>query len=176
MARDADNTINDHALWRFSLAVYGAHGVKEECLALQDTHDIDVNLLLFAAWTGAARGVRLDATTLSDARAAVAAWSRNVIGSLRAARRATKRLAGAGPLYGAIMDVELAAERAAQDMLFALGARIPQPDPMLVMREELTRSNIRLLIGEAAPFPEALLRSACRPPRHDSQIEMERPS
>ena len=41
-------------LWDFSLRVYRAPGVSDWCLALQDGHGADVNILLWAAWLGAA--------------------------------------------------------------------------------------------------------------------------
>lgn len=46
----------ENPFWRFSCAVYAAPGVAQACLELQDTHGADVNLLLLAAWLGAARG------------------------------------------------------------------------------------------------------------------------
>lgn len=55
----------DNALWRFSLAVYAAPGVAEECLALQETSNIGVNLLLFCAWVGAGRRALLTQGDLS---------------------------------------------------------------------------------------------------------------
>ena len=48
----------DHSFWDFSLRVYGSDGVSAACIALQERHGIDVNLLLFSAWVGeSGRGV-----------------------------------------------------------------------------------------------------------------------
>ena len=76
--------------WAFSLAVYGSEGVAEECLALQERLDLDVNLLLFAAYMGAVEGVRLGPQAIADANAAVAGWHRDVVRPARHARRALK--------------------------------------------------------------------------------------
>lgn len=49
----------ENRFWRFSLAVYAAPGVADECLALQERCGIDVNILLFCAWVGGARRILL---------------------------------------------------------------------------------------------------------------------
>ena len=36
--------------WAFSLATYAIDGVAENLLAVQDTLDLDVNVLLYATW------------------------------------------------------------------------------------------------------------------------------
>ncbi len=69
----------DNAFWRFSLKVYAAPGVEAECMALQAAHDIDVNVLLFGAWLGVERGVRLDPTGLADVQDVVCPWREAVI-------------------------------------------------------------------------------------------------
>ena len=58
----------DHPFWEFSLRVYGNGGVPTACLALQERHAIDVNLLLFCAWIGeSGRGIlgRFDGNRLT---------------------------------------------------------------------------------------------------------------
>ena len=37
-------------LWEFSLSVYGKSGVPDACLTLQNSHGLDVNLVLFCLW------------------------------------------------------------------------------------------------------------------------------
>ena len=54
--------------WDFSLAVYGRPGVAPACLALQQRHGADVNLLLFCAWFGAAHRGRLTADDVDAVR------------------------------------------------------------------------------------------------------------
>ncbi len=40
-------------LWTWACAAYAAPGVAEACLSLQDYHEQNVPLLLWAAWTAA---------------------------------------------------------------------------------------------------------------------------
>src|SRR5947207_526472 len=82
--------------WSFSLAIYRKPGVAEACLALQDRHGLDVNLLLAALFAGTA-GTALDEDGWALLEATVGAYHREVVRPLRAARRALKPLEG-GPL------------------------------------------------------------------------------
>src|SRR5262249_44276259 len=104
--------------------VYAASGVEAECLALQGTHDVDVNLLLFCAWAGAARRWRLARADLDRLRQAVRPWHETVVKPLRSARRAIKMLRMPNPngsdLRCRIAAAELGAEQIEQAMLFAL--------------------------------------------------------
>ena len=112
----------DEALWRFSLAVYGAPGVAERLIGLQDRHGLDVNLLLFCAWHGASGRGRIDRALLARAEASIADWRRDVTETLRRARRALTRyhhIPGAAPLREAVKQAELEAERAGQRLLVA---------------------------------------------------------
>ncbi len=77
-------------LWAFSLAVYGRDGVADECLDLQERLNLDVNLLLFAAFIGAVEGVRLETQDIAAAGAVVADWHGEIVRALRRARRALK--------------------------------------------------------------------------------------
>ena len=79
----------DHPFWDFSLAAYGGDGVADACIALQEAHGADVNILLFCAWAGC-NGVRLDRTRIEAACSAVAAWHGEVVRPLRAVRRRLK--------------------------------------------------------------------------------------
>ncbi|MEE8535925.1 MAG: TIGR02444 family protein, partial [Kiloniellales bacterium] len=124
--------------WDFSLAVYGRAGVGEACVALQDRHGLDVNLLLLCCWA-ATRGRGLDATGLSRLVAAVAGWQREVVRPLRGVRRWLKTQSAdaagpAGALRAAVKAQELEAERVEQFLLFeAMGtagagkAGVPSP-------------------------------------------------
>lgn len=76
-------------VWSWAVAAYGAPGVAEQCLDLQDAHDQNVPLLLWAAWAATQGGV-------SDVMASLAAgmartWSEEVIVPLRRVRRRLKQ-------------------------------------------------------------------------------------
>ena len=102
--------------WRFSLSVYAAAGVADECLALQDEFDVDVNLLLFCAWAGTKRDA-LTRADIADADAVVATWRNDVVRPLRAARRALKRIEGDIGFSAKVKATELEAEQVEQALL-----------------------------------------------------------
>lgn len=112
---------SENPLWDFSLAVYGRPGVAEACLALQDRHGLDVNLLLLCCWAGS-QGQRLGATDMARLLASVGDWQRSVVAPLRGVRRRLKRQPDGesgrhGALRQAVKDCELDAERIEQIML-----------------------------------------------------------
>jgi uncharacterized protein (TIGR02444 family) len=72
--------------WDFSLAVYGRDGVAPACLALQERHGADVNMLLFGAWIGAAGHGCLSAEDFAALDRLVAEWHRRVVRHLRGLR------------------------------------------------------------------------------------------
>jgi uncharacterized protein (TIGR02444 family) len=100
--------------WAFSLAVYAGDGVAEECLALQERLNLDVNLLLFAAYIGAVEGVRLERQDVADAQAVVDEWHHEIVRSLRHARQVLKAPSTDvdNPLRAASATLRLQAKRA----------------------------------------------------------------
>ena len=112
----------DNPFWQFSLAVHGAPGVDAECLALQDTHGVDVDVLLFCVWVGA-RGTRLTDDDLASIEALVQPWRDTAIAPLRAARRGIKTLpqmedAEVAALRKDVAALELRAEQIEHAMLY----------------------------------------------------------
>jgi uncharacterized protein (TIGR02444 family) len=105
--------------WQFSLAVYGAPDVAEECLALQDGHGLDVNIALFCCWYGWSGRGRLAAGEIAAAEARVAEWTRSVVVPLRSVRRALKPFAApaAATIRTSVKRLELEAEREEQRLL-----------------------------------------------------------
>jgi uncharacterized protein (TIGR02444 family) len=119
---------NDHPLWKFSLAVYGAPGVSAACLELQERRGADVNLLLYAAFVGWSGRGRLDDAAIAACRTAVQPWTEATVLPLRRVRRALKSdlgavsAADAAHLRQRVAAVEIAAEQLEQQ---ALAARLP---------------------------------------------------
>jgi uncharacterized protein (TIGR02444 family) len=108
--------------WNFS--VYGAGAVQDECLALQDQFGVDVNLVLLCAFAGAVHDVALTPDDIASARALVAPWHKDIVSSLRAARRRLKAIdmSGADAVQAAdlltqVKAAELESERIEQTML-----------------------------------------------------------
>ena len=159
------------SFWNFSLKVYAAPNVGDECISLQDGHGIDVNLLLFAAFIGS-KGATLCQREVDDIIALVRDWHEHMVKPLRGARRAMKRILESSSIKDSTAIValrsrvkadELEAERIEQDWLndwasnHALGRTNFDP-------EAAVRANIRLLqvacnAGDA-PAPERLIAAA----------------
>jgi uncharacterized protein (TIGR02444 family) len=156
---------DDNDLWRFSLRVYGAPNVAQECLALQDRFGMDVNVLLFCAWLGAARGTALSADELQDCEAAVSEWQERCVRPLRNARRAMKGLPGAEDLRAEIKKLELDAEKCEQQTLYALALQ-RWPAHGHAARDEALANNLDLFLrahgASASGGAPALLAAAAR--------------
>lgn len=125
----------DHPFWDFSLAVYGAPGVSDACIALQERHRLDVNMLLFCAWHGASGRGALDDRAVAAALDAARAWNERVVCGLRAVRRWIKETptgidpALADALRRRIVAVEVDCEHAEQ---LALARAVARPAPSVL--------------------------------------------
>ncbi len=116
----------DHPFWDFSLATYGRDGVADACIALQEAHGADVNILLFCAWAGC-NGIRLDRAQIEAACETVRGWHEDIVRPLRSVRRRLKTAVdGAAPgalqsaLRARIQKIEIDAEHIEQLRLAAL--------------------------------------------------------
>lgn len=74
----------------FALSVYEVDGVPSAALLIQDRCDVDVNVLLLAAYVGAVRGCAVDFDDIAAVRNGVAAWQREVVVPLRTVRTRLK--------------------------------------------------------------------------------------
>lgn len=119
-------TFDDNPFWDHSLRVYGGDGVSAACIALQDRHGLDVNLILYCLWIGQDGGGVLSGADFDRLIAASGDWNADVIRRLRAARLAIKGgfdalPAGLGDsLRKRILDIEIEGERAEQLLLAPL--------------------------------------------------------
>jgi uncharacterized protein (TIGR02444 family) len=149
------------AFWRFSLALYARPEVAPALIALQDRAGRDVNLVLFALWAGAVHGIRLDATDLAAAEAAISALRREVVEKLRALRWRLKAEPDSDlqDLRRRVLMLELAAERRVQQRLTALpSSAIGRPHSDRLAAAE---ANLSVYLGAEAQSAEAaLLRDA----------------
>jgi uncharacterized protein (TIGR02444 family) len=75
--------------WPFSLAFYNDAEVQASCIAFQDTHGGDVNVMLYLLFR-ARDGGAYDAAGVASVDAAVAPWREEVVRPLRAERRVLK--------------------------------------------------------------------------------------
>lgn len=72
--------------WDFSTRLHARDDVERACLALQDRHDIDVNVLLFCYWVAASGRATFRPGELAAALDAVRSWRHEVVLPLRAVR------------------------------------------------------------------------------------------
>jgi uncharacterized protein (TIGR02444 family) len=144
-ASETDNL--DNPFWQFSLAVYAAPGVADECLALQERYAADVNVLLFGSWLAAARGAALKPQDVESIRAHVSAWHESAVKPLRGVRRWLKDQPGAATsaLRGRIKAAELEAEQIEQAMLFAY-AQVRWPAAADAGEADLAPANLEVYL------------------------------
>lgn len=117
------SSVEADLFWQFSLALYARAGVKAACLALQNRHGVDVNILFFCIWWPCSGMSRLDRQDFEDVLAEAYAWHRQVVLGLRATRRMLSA-GGIGPawldntaLRKQVLAVELEAEHTEQTIL-----------------------------------------------------------
>ena len=121
--------------WNFSVDLYAREGVADACLRLQDSHGLDVNLVLFCCWFGQTRG-ELPEATLTQALAFSSSWRQFVVQPLRDTRKWMKLPAnpaaeGLESLYETLRERikldELAAEKYQQQVLENMIDSTPNP-------------------------------------------------
>lgn len=113
---------SESAFWRFSLRFYAHDGVPPLCLALQDHHGVDVNVLFFLLFFSLNKR-RLAPADVHRIDHATAAWRARAVQPLRALRRDLKNGVASmdahatEALRAEIKRCELHAERLQQEML-----------------------------------------------------------
>ncbi len=142
---------NRHPFWQFSLRAYARPGVAAACLGLQESRGADVNVVLLTVWL-ASQGRRLDAATLDRVRAVSRRWQADVVGPVRAARRAAKAMAPG--LYAQLKATELACEQAEQLALAALVADLPTAAVTASDRVQLATAGLRACLLAAPHVAE----------------------
>jgi uncharacterized protein (TIGR02444 family) len=147
--------------WDFACAFYAVPEVAEACLALQDRHGLDVNLLLLCCWLGASRRGRLTDSEIALAEQRVAAWRSSVLEPLRSLRRHLKTVEGAAicaveivRLRDWVKENELAAERIAQRLL--LNGELAGEGSCGTAGEDAKVSLVRYLRRHGLPEADAL--------------------
>ncbi|WP_160349121.1 TIGR02444 family protein [Bordetella sp. 02P26C-1] len=99
-----------------AIALYGCEGVSEACLTLQERVQLDVNVLLFAAWMGVRLARSMRPQDIEEAAIQIRQWHREIVLPLRAVRRRLKTGPAPAPndhtdaLRAKVQSVEIAAE------------------------------------------------------------------
>lgn len=112
--------------WRFSLQLYAQPQVADLCVQLQDTYQLNVNMLLWCCWLEQ-KAIALTAARLEQAHERVDAWEQEYVLPLRTLRRKLKQQFGTADvaietLRQQIKQAELLAEKQMQIWLEALTA------------------------------------------------------
>lgn len=119
-----------NGLWDFALRLYGAQGVSEACLVLQEESGVDVPVLLFAAWLSE-KGKALTEGDLGRVDGRIREWRSEVVQPLRAVRRRLKNGPSPAPseetekLRNGVKAVELQSEKIELAVLEAEGDALP---------------------------------------------------
>jgi uncharacterized protein (TIGR02444 family) len=160
--------------WDFSNKVYRSQDVQEACLQLQEHYGADVNLLLFACWYGASKGL-MRQDLVAQAIELSEEWSEKVVRPLRSARRwmksegvpsSTELEHAHYALREQIKAVELQAEHQQQRLLEAL-AESAAPDKEKGSSKEdermlHIRKNLLLCFPALDPDVESALQLLCQ--------------
>lgn len=148
-------------LWDFTLSVYGQDGVSQACIALQDRHGLDVDVILFCSWLGATGRGAIGREELDRAWGAIAAWQGEVVSALRAVRRRIKDGFPAAPeeaakvVGKAVLSREIEAERISLIMLEGTTSRAAEPGRPAEMRAIDAAANYALYFGSRDVAPGA---------------------
>lgn len=140
--------------WRHSLRLYARPEVAQACLALQDDHGVDVNLVLLCCWLGRL-GCVLGRRQLRQAQAAAAGWQHAVVQPLRAARRGLEPMGDAAAVGDAartlrkrVAALELQAEFLEHELLRHWAEGL-EAEPGARPATEATAANLRAYLGLA---------------------------
>ena len=152
-----------HNFWQFSLHLYQAPEVAKACLELQNSHGLDVNMLLFCCWHGTALGA-LPTDLLKRAYTLSSNWRGNVVQPLRNARTWMKTespeeftaQAKFEALRAQIKAVELSAEQMQQYALESMALESTQ-DAEPLEAESAIRENLKYLLELADTQPSPAL-------------------
>ena len=158
-----------NAFWEFSLAAWRREGVEHACLALQERHGLDVNLLLLCGFAGR-RGQTLDIADLHRLIEGVRPWREDVVLPLRRLRRWLKEQ-GLAPsetaerLRTGIKESELQAEAIEQQLLLDT---VSVPDgagsPTLTVANSMTYFEALGVTPDATDIAQlATVLRACHP-------------
>lgn len=106
--------LSDEGLWDFAVWIYGSEGVKEACLSLQKSRDIDVPLFLSCIWASRVNSAEFTAEVLADVLEISIKWQRNIVKPLRSVRDYLKNIPDASPATMAMRKSVLADELKAE--------------------------------------------------------------
>lgn len=139
------------SFWNFSDRTYRCEGVPDACLALQNEHGADVNVLLFCCWMGATRG-EFEAETFDSVLKFSRSWADQVVRPLRYVRTWMKIEACLDPgiprescmnLRERIKAVEFDAEQLQENVMQSMVETIPTVTLIAAEQASAALRNLR---------------------------------
>jgi uncharacterized protein (TIGR02444 family) len=109
-----------HEFWRFSLKFYGKQTVKDICLELQNSYEINVNILLFCCWLASSGRDRLTNNELIILFNTIDYWHRSITEPLRSLRKTLSlenKVEWMKQLRAEVLQQEIIAEQVEQLLL-----------------------------------------------------------
>ncbi|OQX33637.1 MAG: TIGR02444 family protein [Oceanospirillales bacterium LUC14_002_19_P2] len=114
--------ISDHPFWHYSVQLWPTAG--ETLLMLQDSYQLDINMVLFCCWLANEKRILHSSDQLAHYWPEISRWQRDVIHPLRIVRQNMKVMikpdVDLQALYSKCKQVELYAECIQQKRLFDL--------------------------------------------------------
>ena len=145
-----DNVQMTHSFWNFSLEVYSKKGVSDSCIALQESHGVDVNILLFCCWAASVGHPVLSKHEIELLCRSTAEWNQDIIQKLRNVRKSLKiknyecNKEEVRDLQSQILEVEIKAEQTEQFKLMRTIAVLEDQSVPEIQRINNALENITL--------------------------------
>ncbi len=144
--------LSEHPFWTWSLEVYARPGVEQILLDLQDRLGLDVNMVLFACWSGVERFGPLSDSEWEALIAGTTEWRGKVVAPLRGIRRFLKRdeeQDDVDSLRGKIKQLELEAERVMQQKIVRMTEHLREGRGRSGDPVEMTLASLEAYIAAA---------------------------
>jgi len=153
----------DNPFWRFSLRVYDIAEVAKECLELQRTDAININMLLFCAWMAASHRTALIISEVRSIESNIRHWHETTVLPLRKVREQLKSASGiqhqaVQAFRHQVLATELSAEQIEQALLFEQAKQLPPRHDDGAVRDIIVRNVSKLMrTGEIGGSISALI-------------------
>ncbi len=138
--------ISDNPFWDYSVQVWPTAG--ETLLMLQETYQLDINMLLFCCWLAKEHRVFRSSEQLAHYWPEISRWQNEIILPLRIIRQKVKAIslpdASIQAIYSQCKQVELDAERIQQKRLFNLKDLLSESNGL--HSHNILEENLRLYL------------------------------
>lgn len=109
--------ILEHDFWRYSVKLYSKKAVETGCLLLQNTHNLNLNIILYCLYHPAhGRGI-ISIRELEKVAFVVDNFHKKITGNVRKSRQSWKKLSASSAVYQDLFQLELTAEQIEQAII-----------------------------------------------------------